>query len=43
MAHKPDMILAFGNFVQAVYNEQIEISPVLKRFIGLVTSQAAGC
>ena len=43
MAHKPDVMLAFGNLVQAVYDEQSEISPVLKRLIGLVTSQAAGC
>ncbi|MEC9178542.1 MAG: carboxymuconolactone decarboxylase family protein, partial [Pseudomonadota bacterium] len=43
MAHKPDVMLAFGNLVQAVYDEQSEISQVLKRLIGLVTSQAAGC
>jgi AhpD family alkylhydroperoxidase len=43
MAHKPDVMLAFGGLVQAVYNEQSEISQALKRLIGLVTSQAAGC
>lgn len=43
MAHKPDLMLAFGGLVQAVYDKEGEISPVLKRLIGLVTSQAAGC
>jgi uncharacterized peroxidase-related enzyme len=43
MAHKPDVMSAFGALVQAVYDDQSEISSVLKRLIGLVTSQAAGC
>lgn len=42
MAYRPDILKAFLGLVQAIY-AQGEVNDGLKRMVGLIASQAAGC